>query len=229
MGFSIVVGTILAAAPVAAQEEGDSEEAAPMSEAVTIDQPYEEPAEVAGVARDESLLPIGLAFSAGGGYAGFLNDEVNDVVDPGGGWEARVLVGTDSWLGFEAAYLGTSNEFDALGLPDDASLVGHGASAALRLGLLPPVYDFQPYLLAGASWMHYSVENADEDAAPLRDSGDVFSVPLAGGFSYGYDWLFADLRVQFAPSFEEDLLRESTNGDSDVGTWRAVANIGFEL
>lgn len=224
MGLFIVAGTLLAAVPAAAQDDEDAEA---LSEAVTIDEPYEEPAAVATSAGDDTLVPIGLAVTAGGGYAGFLNDEVNDFVDPGGGWDARVLMGTKTWVGFEAAYLGTSNEFDALGVRDDASLVGHGASAALRLGLLPAAYDFRPYLLAGASWMHYSIKDADDDSAPLRDSGDVFSVPLAGGFSYGYDWLFADLRVQFAPSFSEDLLRDSADGN--VGTWRAVANIGFEL
>jgi hypothetical protein len=238
MGLCIFVGTLLLAAPVAAQDEADEVEVPPetqtesserLAEAETIDEPYAAPAALAAPERNERLLGVGLGFSAGGGYVGFLDDEFNDFVDPGGGWGARVLVGTETWLGFEASYMGTVNDMDVLGLTDDAYLLGNGAAAALRLNLLPPSYDFRPYLSAGAAWMHYSVENADNGTSPLRDSGDVFSVPLAGGFFYDYDRLFVDLRVQLAPAVDDDLVREDFSDDTNMSTWRAVGNIGFEL
>ena len=238
LGFSIVAAVLLAAAPVAAQGDIDDEPAAPgsqaegtvsPSEAEIIDEPYEVSADAAEIGGDETLLPFGVGFSVGGGYVGFIDEEFNDFVDPGGGWEARVLLGTDTWMGLEASYLGTSNEMEALGLSDEAYLLGNGASAALRLNLLPPAFYVRPYLSAGVGWMHYSVKNADEDVAALRDSQDVFSVPLAGGVFYSQDWLFADLRVQFAPAFDGNLTRGPFNDDTNMSTWRAVANIGFEL
>lgn len=238
LGLSIVAATLLAAPSVAAQDDTAEEAAAPdaqseatvsPSEAETIDEPYEVRTNVAGLGRKDTLLPIGLGFSAGGGYAGFLDDEFNDFVDPGGGWGARVIVGTDTWLGFEASYLGAVNELEALGLTDNAYLLGNGAAAALRLNLVPLYYDFRPYLSAGVSWVHYSLENADEGTSSLRNSEDVFSVPLAGGIHYSYDWLFADLRVQFSPAFDGNLAREPFDEDTNMSTWRAVANIGFEL
>lgn len=238
LGLTIVAATLVAAAPAFAQPDDQQTgaaaaeqtgEADQMTEADKIDAPYQVGQLVDRPDQRRTLLPIGLGFSAGGGYAGFIDSDFNDFANPGGGWEARLLVGTDTWVGLEAAYTGSANDLDTLGLDDRAYLLGTGFSGALHLNLLPPYYDFRPYLLAGVGWKHYSLQDADANQSRLDDSDDLLEVPLAGGINYRYGWLLADLRVQFAPAFGNDLVRSPFDRDINLSTWRAVANIGFEL
>ena len=58
---------------------------------------------------------IGLAVMAGGGVTDFTQGATRNETTVGGSWDVRALVGTRTWIGFEASYIGGANPIKALG------------------------------------------------------------------------------------------------------------------
>ena len=52
---------------------------------------------------------FGWAMMAGGAYQDFTNTGMKSTTQAGGGWAARFIGGTNSIIGFEAAYIGAAN------------------------------------------------------------------------------------------------------------------------
>ena len=207
---------------------GPTEEAEPMAEPEDIDEPYEEPEPLVAEEEPGLLTPMGIGITVGGGVLGFTDGDFNDFVDTGGGWEGRVAVGTRTLLGFEAAYVGTANDIDTFGVEDDAILLSNGAEAALRLNLATT--PLKPYILAGAGWKHYEVENTDVNTSNLQDADDVFEFPLGAGLNYSYRRFIADVRGTFRPAVDSEMLRSDiANEENELHTWKAGANVGFEF
>ncbi len=236
LGLAVAIALGLSTAPLAAQpttsdQPADQTPAAANQQTATQAETIDEPHTQAPPAPPErhTLLPIGLGLSVGGGFAGFLSSDFNDIVNPGGGWNARLLVGTDHMIGAEFGYVGTANDLQELGLDENAYLLTNGGHVAVRLSLLPMYYDFRPYLLAGAGWKHYSVQRTRQNSSSLNSSDDVLEIPLAGGIHYDYAPLFADLRVTFAPAFGEGLVKGPLDNHGDLSTWATDANVGFEF
>jgi len=93
------------------------------------------------------LTSWGMAVSAGGGVNDFINDDAQEMTGVGGSWDARLVVGTRKYVAFEAAYLGSAQSIDALGLETDARLVGNGAEGVVRVNAMTGA--LQPYVFAG--------------------------------------------------------------------------------
>ena len=55
---------------------------------------------------------FGWALMAGGGYQDFTKDTMRDVTAGGGYWDARFIGGTNSIIGFEAAYIGSARSIN---------------------------------------------------------------------------------------------------------------------
>ena len=176
-----------------------------------------------------SLERYGVAVAIGGGVEGFTNDTLRSTTDDGGGWNVRVALGTRSPIGFEAAYIGSAQSIDALGLDSSAILVGNGVEGKLRVNLLDA--NIQPFLVAGLGWRHYNVTNADFNTSDVADSDDVLEVPMGAGIAWKYQGFLIDARGEYRYATEENLVPSLSGIDaSDSGKmhrWGVNANIGY--
>lgn len=234
LGLAFAAAALLVAGPATAQDYDDDEEIVepveqePIAEPVDIDEPYDEPSPVVERDRANTLTPFGMGVTIGGGPTGFTDGDFNDFVDVGGGWEGRLAFGTRTMLGFEAAYIGTANGLDTFGVEDDAILLSNGVEGVFRLNL--STTQVQPYVLAGAGWKHYEIENTNVNTSNLQDSDNVIEFPLGAGLGYRYNRFIADVRGTFRPAVDDELMRsEVAQDENELHTWRAAANIGFEF
>jgi hypothetical protein len=108
-----------------------------------------------------------LAASFGGGFVGFVDGDTRDHATEGGAWEGRLAFTPGSAITIEAAYVGTLQNIDALGLGDKARLLGTTIEANLRLDLLEG--NLRPFLLAGAGWTRYDMTNTSSNTSDVQD------------------------------------------------------------
>jgi outer membrane protein OmpA-like peptidoglycan-associated protein len=196
----------------AALEEADIEVAAPAEQTM----------------QRSTLLPLALSLSVGGGVTTFADEQMRDVAGLAGSWEARLTLGTRQWISVEAAYMGSAQEVDSLGLDTTAVLVSNGFGAALRLNLFTDRY--QPYLLAGAAYRQYDVMNSDFNTSSVADEDEVLETPLGVGFNYRYARLILDARAVYRRVFDNDLIQPFEGQDAPaLHTWSANLMAGFEF
>jgi len=178
-----------------------------------------------------ALSDMGFALSAGGGVDGFIDDSARDFTNDGGAWDVRAVLGTRSMLGLEVSYIGSAQSIDALGLDDDALLVGNGAQGALRLNLAVDS-TVTPFVYGGAAWRHYTL-STDTNTSDILDSDDVLELPLGAGVAFRYAGLIIDARGELRASLYDDLmpLTNATNGEDEasMNRWGVKANIGYEF
>lgn len=184
------------------------------------------------VSADENqpnlMFSSGMSASVGGGIMGFADSDMNDFVDVGGAWEARVAVGTREYVGFEAAYTGSAASIDAIGLDSDAVLVSTGLEALARANLLKG--EIQPYAVAGVGWRRYDLTNADTNTSSVTDEDDVFEIPLGIGAAYRYKGLVLDARGMFRVALEEDLIATAAGQDeAKLHTIEGTIKVGWEF
>jgi opacity protein-like surface antigen len=219
--------------------EPDEEE--PMQEPMEPDPMEEEPLEPAppiepelgepsrGAQAQNILQDIGVGVSVGGGVQGFTEETARDLADVGGAWEARLAVGTKFPIGVEAAYVGSAQDIEALGLDEDAVLVGNGIEGAARLNI-PLVEQLTPYALAGLGWTNYRLANEDFNTSNVNDSDNVGYVPLGAGVTYRVGRAAFDLRGLFRAAFNEDLVdAEPGEDEPSLHTWGVTGKVGFEF
>ena len=179
----------------------------------------------------------GLSLSLGGGIDDFVSEGLRARTSLGGSWNIRATLGTHSVVGGEASYIGSAQSIDALGLDDDAILVGNGAQAALRLNgtFNLPV---QPFIFGGAAWRRYDLTNADFNTSAVRDSDDVLEIPVGLGIAGKWSGLVLDVRGEFRPTLDNDLIPTfGPDNDEDIGNddfaamhrWGVNASIGYEF
>jgi outer membrane protein OmpA-like peptidoglycan-associated protein len=194
--------------------------AAPIKEKVYVDR-----------VRTVRPKPVGIQVMAGGGLTNHLDDETGDVTEIGGLWEARVAFLNRSVIGFEAAYVGTVQTVNALGLDDNAQLLGNGAELNLRINLLPgaPV---RPYLFGGVGWTHYDFTNTGTANAAVEDDDEVLHIPAGVGLGvHLFRGMTLDLRGTARAAFEEQTFEPMEPDDDEMGleNWSASAQVGFEF
>jgi hypothetical protein len=179
-------------------------------------------------ALDESELvtPVGMAFTVGGAYSNFTDNEARDFTQPGGGWEARYVIGTRTVLGAEAAYTASANPVDALGVDDGAVLLGNGAEASVRANLTTDTAA-QPFVLAGLGWRHYNIVNTDTNTSDIADADDAMTIPLTAGVAYRYDRFLGDIRAMYRPSLFDDIIAGDREASLDSAS--VNLNVGFEF
>ncbi len=192
--------------------------------------PVEEVAAAEPFTAQSMPRPWGMSLAVGGGVTAFADDEMREFADLAGSWEARLTLGTRQRIAVEAAYLGSAQRLDSLGLDQDAVLLSSGAGGALRLNLLTD--RFQPYVLAGAAWRRYEVVNSDFNTSSVNDQDDVLETPFGVGFSYRHEPLIVDARGVYRRVFYDDLIQPAAAaGQEELGlhTWTANLMAGFEF
>jgi hypothetical protein len=173
------------------------------------------------------LERVGIGFSAGGGVDDFASDTMRGATGVGGGWNVRATLGTKSVLALEGSYIGSAQNINALGLDNDALLIGNGVQGALRLNFIED-FVVQPFVYGGAAWRHYDISNSNFNTSDVADSDDVAEFPAGvgvAGYVYG---LMADVRGEYRFATGEDLAPSANNtGDATMDRWAVSGSLGF--
>ena len=187
----------------------------------------EEPVVVEEDTDTDLYTSFGMSLSVGGGVTDFVDDSAEDVTDVGGAWDARLAIGTRSIIGIEAAYVGTAQDMDALGLDDDAVLVSNGVEGLARLNL--GNYFLQPYVVGGVGWSRYEIVNEDFNTSAIDSSDDIVTVPLGAGLDakLGGGFLL-DGRFTYRTAFNDDMFDAMSDG-ADLDNWNVSARLGYEF
>ena len=183
-----------------------------------------------------TLESLGFSLTAGGGVSGFTNESARDATQDGGGWDVRATIGTRKPLAAEISYLGSAQSIDALGIDDDAMLVGNGVQANLRLNMMVDSA-VQPFIYAGAAWRHYDLTNTDTNTSDVAGSDDVVEFPVGVGLAYRSGGLILDARGEFRAATNEDLMPTlasnpgllDNSDQASLHRWGINANVGFEF
>jgi len=233
--------TFLACQPAAALAEGET---------VTPPTPLEQPEMPAPVVVAPVAVPVavpppppapkpswargfGWALMAGGGYQDFTDSTMRSVTNGGATWDARIVGGTHSIVGFEAAYVGAARELSTLGITaNNPALVSHGLEGNLRINA--PIRSgaslFEPYAYGGVGFANMRISNYNSNTAVLSSfasEDNIMNVPVGGGFAYAYKAFIADVRGGWTATFYNDLLTNDVNQSGRLNHWNFGGQAGF--
>lgn len=213
--------------PAAVQEPSPSPVPAPASLVEEEPLPIDQPA-IHETAAPSIFERWGTAMALGGGVDSFVN-RVATGTQAGGGWNVRAILGTRTMFGFEAAYIGSAQSIDAIGLDRSAVLVGNGAQGSVRFNMTPQ-YDLGVLLHAGLAWRRYDITNADFNTSDLSGTDDVLEVPLAAGLQYDYRGMLLDARAEYRFANYGDMMGPGTASSGDaMNRWGVQANVGYRF
>src|SRR5215831_11295729 len=147
---------------------------------------------VSWIARAQSYESVdslyGLQISAGGGVIDFSNDAAAHLTTIGGMWDVCLLAGSDQIVGFEAAYTGTVNDFNAVmfDFAPNASIIGTSLEGNFRLQVPRSISEavllhVQPYAYVGAGWNNYWLTNQPRNPKALQRVDNMFMLPWGAG------------------------------------------------
>lgn len=173
--------------------------------------------------RPNLVTALGMSASLGGSVNAFTGSTARNFTDTGGGWNARLTVGTRSFLAGEVAYVGTIQDVEAFGLDSGAQLLSNGGELLARVNLLPGMV--QPYVIGGGAYVNYNIVNDDFNTSSLEGSDNVFQFPVGAGVAFRYEGLVIDGRGTFRPTVEEDMFGDGAAMES----WSANLSGGIEF
>jgi hypothetical protein len=174
---------------------------------------------------------FGWAFMVGGQYQDFTNDVMRNQTQGGGGWSARFIGGTRSFVGFEAAYVGTTQRINPLGISTNQNLTSNGVEGALRINIPVMLYDnlLEPYGFVGLGWSYYNITNFNAVVTSDFNAHDnVMTVPVGGGFAYGYKGFLIDARASYTPTYYNNLV-VGTSSSGTLNHWGVGGQVGFNF
>lgn len=190
------------------------------------------PDETPMTSEPQEYLPasrLGIGLMAGGGVQDFVGSTISDMTGTAGFWDVRAIFGTRSVVGLEAAYVGSAQSIDALGLDSDATLVSNGLEGDIRIHA-PLAYQgtlMEPYAFGGVGWQRYDIVNTAVATASLSDNDDVVTFPVGAGFAAGYRGFLADVRFTYRWVEDANLLEPS--GGGSLTNWNLGAHLGYEF
>ena len=240
--------TFLACQPKAAMAQGEQEEITAPEPSPPVDTtPPPAPSEPVVVAPVTVVTPppapapapywgrgFGFALMAGGNYQDFTNSTMKSTTNGAGGWNARMIGGINSIIGFEAAYVGSASQLQGLGITaNQPYLVANGVEGNARLNIPVRVgpHLIEPYGFAGLGYAHYTISDYNANAARLSSStssDDVMTFPVGGGFAYGYKAFIVDARAGWTGTYYQNLL-VGGNSSNTLDNWNVGGQIGFRF
>lgn len=161
----------------------------------------------------------------GGGVNDFTTG-LDDVTDPGVGWDVRAIFAPKNPLGMEAAYFGALNPLDG---SDDVSLLTNGGEALIRANLGGEGGDVQPYIAGGLGLASQSIVSRDDatddvNSEQYGDSTDIV-VPAAAGLDiYLADTVTLGARLGYRFYFDDEVKADSDAANAQA--WTATARLG---
>jgi len=175
---------------------------------------------------------FGWALMAGGGYQDFTKDAMKNLTDAGGYWDARFIGGTNSIIGFEAAYVGSARSIQTLGATaNNPALVSNGFEGNIRINapLRRGAHLFEPYGYAGVGYAYFNIQNYNSNTGNLSSfsaNDSVMTVPVGGGFAYAYKAFIMDARAGWTATYYQDLLNTGVSNNT-LNAWSVGSKIGF--
>jgi hypothetical protein len=181
--------------------------------------------------RNRPPSRIGIETTVGAGAIGFIDQTARDATQTGASWDARMTFGSRLPIALEAAYIGSAQNIEALGLSTNSVLLGNGAEGTLRINLTRA--RVQPYLFGGVGWTHYSLTNAQTNTSSVLGSDDVGTVPLGAGLSARLGGFFIlDIRGTYRATFGGDMFQGLALGSDNsnaMQSWNAAGRVGVEF
>jgi hypothetical protein len=186
-----------------------------------------------GEDADNIVTGVGTMLQVGGGVQNFTR-AARETTNPGGYWDVRGVLGTRSIIGAEAAYHGSAQDIDAVGLDEGAWLMSNGLEGALRLQAPIPAGDsalIQPYAFGGVGAQFYQLVNEGTNTSSVEDGDVVMDVPVGVGLAAGIGGATLDGRFTYRHTMGNELLGDDLYGTSDraLNNWSLGANLGFEF
>jgi len=178
--------------------------------------------------RPTLMSDYGMEVAVGGGVADFVDSNMRDFTGTAGMWDARLTFGTRSPIAIEAAYVGTAQSIDAIGLDTNSVLLGTTLEGNVRFNIIPDE-DVQPYLVGGLGWRRYSLVNDNVNVSDINETDDTLEIPLGGGLAYRYRGFVADARLQYVVVTNEDLISTGNGDHLDMDSWNLGAKVGMEF
>lgn len=174
---------------------------------------------------------IGIETTVGAGAIGFIDQTARDATQTGASWDARMTFGSRLPIALEAAYIGSAQNIEALGLSTSSVLLGNGAEGTLRINITRS--RVQPYLFGGVGWTHYSLTNSQTNTSSVLTKDDVGTVPLGAGLSARLGGFFIlDIRGTYRATFGGDMfqgLAVGSDNSNAMQSWNAAGRVGVEF
>jgi len=177
---------------------------------------------------------FGWSVMAGGAYSNYTNSTMRDVTSGGGAWDARFVGGMNSFIGFEAAYVGTANSITTLNnTANNPALVSNGFEGNARINI--PIRRgpslFEPYGYVGLGYSYFNISNYNSNTNTLSSFSNphdnTMTVPAGGGFAYAYKAFIADVRAGWTAVYYENMLNNFGSNSGALNHWNAGGQIGF--
>jgi hypothetical protein len=171
---------------------------------------------------------IGIGILGGGGATNFVDQSMRNASNVGGTWTARVALGTRSWVGADAAYVGAAQTFNGLGLGDNNTSIRNGLETGVRLQAPFQTMSalYEPYVFGGLGWDHYRFQN-NVATADVNRSGNGLVVPAGVGFNMSIHGFMFDARGEYRPTFFNNFL--TTSAGTGLTNWSATGSVGYEF
>jgi hypothetical protein len=187
---------------------------------------------VSGSLSKVPVAPTGLGLQLGGGVTAFTRQDARDRFGTGGYWDLRAVLGTDSFIGAELAYVGSARAVDASGVTGNAALLGNGAEAVARanLPLSSGALRVTPFVFGGVGWTYYNIVNSDANTSGIKDHANALAIPFGAGVGLTYAHVNIDARFTYRAVFDDNLVPTGSNNDSlDLQNWSGGLTLGYEL
>jgi len=186
------------------------------------------------VSRSLSTVPVaptGFGLQVGGGVTAFTRHAARDQFGTGGYWDARAILGADSFLGAELAYVGSARDISAAGVTGNAALIGNGAEAVVRgnLPLAVGALRVEPFVFGGVGWTYYDIANSDSNTSAIKDHANALTVPFGAGVGLQYAHFLVDARFTYRAVFDDKLVPTGGSDSLDLQNWSAGLTLGYEL
>jgi hypothetical protein len=172
----------------------------------------------------------GIGFLLGGGLTNFTASAVRDATELGGAWDARLIFGTRSIFGLEAAYVGSVNNINSFGLSGNTKLIGSGVQGLARINFTTTA--LQPYLVGGAGWKHYALSGERFNVSNIKNDDNIVEIPMGAGIAYHNRGFMLDARGMYNYAINSNMFQNQNpgvDGPGDLHNWGARLSLGFEF
>jgi hypothetical protein len=168
----------------------------------------------------------GTTVMLGGGVMDFSSAPARAATGTTGTWGLRLGWGTRTFVGLEAAYMGSMSSLSAAGLDPDALLLGTSVEGALRLNLPLAYRDslIEPFGFAGLGWTRFDVVREDFNLSVISNEDHILTAPVGAGLAAGVRGFMVDARFTYRFAYDEDLI-----GGTNLDNWIVSLNMGGEF